>query len=96
MTRTIQPYGWTIHDNGDVQRHDVPPPYNRPSGQWQITGAVMMNNFGHITRRYTLAEVLDNPSVIPWKFGNGKPRVFLTDFDHGAHRIRISPQQWVS
>jgi hypothetical protein len=96
MPRTIHPDGHTIHDDGYVQRHDVPPPYGRPSGQWRITGAVTLNNFGYVTRRYTLAEVLADPSAIPWKFRNGKQRTFLTDIDHGTHRVRMSPDHSVS
>ena len=89
--RTIIPAGWTIHENGNVQRHDVPPPYNEPSGQWRITGAVERNNFGNEVRRWTLAEILDDPSAIPWQFANGHQRVFLTDYDHGTHRELASP-----
>jgi hypothetical protein len=91
QTATIRPNGWTIHPNGDVQRHDVPAPYNQPSGQWKITGAVTLNNFGGTTHRYTLAEILADPSAIPWKFKNGKQRTFLLDIDHGTPRMRVSP-----
>jgi hypothetical protein len=83
---------WTLHDNGQVQRHDVPPPYDTPSGQWVITGAVTLNNFGYVTRRYTLAEILASPDAIPWKHKNGKQRTHLTDIDHGTHRTRMSPR----
>lgn len=96
MPRTIQPERWTIHDDGNVQRHDVPPPYNQPSGQWRITGAVTRNNFGHVTRHWSLAEILADPSVIPWKFANGKQRTFLTDYDHGSNREWRSPGHSVS
>jgi len=95
MTRTIQPNGWTIHDDGNVQRHDVPSPYDQPSGQWRITGAVTRNNFGYITRRYSLAEVLADPAAIPWKSGNGKQRTFLTDYDHGTNREWRNPGHFV-
>jgi hypothetical protein len=91
MPRTIQPDGWTIHDNGDIQRHDVPAPYDQPSGQWRITGAVTLDNFGHVARRWTLADILADPGAIPWKFKNGKQRTHLTDCDHGSHRVRMSP-----
>jgi hypothetical protein len=98
MPRTINHDGarWTLHDNGQVQRHDVPPPYNTPSGQWVITGAETLNNFGYATRRYTLAEILADPAAIPWKHKNGKQRTHLTDIDHGAHRMWMSPGHSVS
>ena len=95
MSRTIQPAGWTIHDDGQVQRHDVPPPYNQPSGQWKITGAETRNNFGYVTRRYTLAEILADPRAIPWKHKNGKQRTYLTDLDHGTHRTWGNPDHYV-
>jgi hypothetical protein len=82
---------WTLHLNGDVQRHDVPPPYNAPSGQWTVTGAVTTNNFGHVTRYWTLAEILDNPRAIPWKYKNRKQRTFIRDIDHGHPREWVSP-----
>jgi hypothetical protein len=94
-TRTVQPQGWTIHENGDVQRHDVPAPYNQPSGNWSITGAVERNNLGGAVRHYTLAEVLANPAGIPWKFKNGEQRTFLTDIDHGTPREVAGPSYTV-
>jgi len=94
MTRTIHRddgAAWTLHDNGNIQRHDVPAPYDQPSGQWRITGAVTRDNFGNALRRYTLAEILAGPAAIPWKFRNGKQRTFLQDYDHGAAREWNSP-----
>jgi|SRR5215218_3444979 len=87
---------WFIHENGDVERTDVPAPYNVPSGRWYITGAVQLNNFGYITKRWSLTELLTNPSAIPWQFKNGKVRTFLTDIDHGTPRIMMSPRRTVS
>lgn len=89
--RTIQPNGWTIHDDGNVQRHDVPAPYDQPSGQWRITGAVTRNNFGYVTRYWSLAQILADPAAIPWKFKNGKQRTFLRDYDHGTYRELANP-----
>jgi hypothetical protein len=93
MPRTIDSDGatWTLHDNGQIQRHDVPPPYNQPSGQWTVTGAVTLNNFGHVTRRYTLAGILADPGAIPWKHKNGKQKTHITDLDHGTRRMWGSP-----
>ena len=92
MPRTIDYDGttWTLHDNGQVQRHDVPPPYDRPSGQWTVTSAVTLNNFGHVTRRYTLEDILRDPGAIPWKHKNGKQKTHVTDLDHGT------PRTWMS
>lgn len=72
-----------------------------PSGQWKVTGAVTRNNFGYITRRFTLAEILSDPGAIPWHHANGKQKTFLTDFDHGSdrewwrsnHRVETSGHQ---
>lgn len=63
----------------------------KASGQWRITGAVERNNFGHVVRRYTLAELLANPRVIPWRFANGKQRTFVQDLDYGTRREWRSP-----
>jgi hypothetical protein len=81
----------TLHDNGQIERHDVPPPCSQPSGQWTVTGAVTLNNFGHTTRRWTLAEILADPAAIPWKHKNGSQRTHLTDLDHGTPRMQCSP-----
>jgi hypothetical protein len=89
MSRTIQPHGWTIHDNGYVERHDVS--HSEPSAKWRITGAVERNNFGGAVEWYSLADVLADPSAIPWQFGNGKQRTFLTQFDHGTNSELTSP-----
>lgn len=66
-----------------------------PSGQWRIVGAVERNNFGNVTRRYTLAEILADPDAIPWRWKNGAQRVFLRDFDHGTIREWGSPRHSV-
>jgi hypothetical protein len=93
MTRTIDYDGarWTLHGNGEIQRHDVPAPYNQPSGQWLVTGAETLNNLGGVTRRWTLAEILADPGAIPWKHKNGKQKTHITDLDHGSHRMWMSP-----
>jgi len=65
------------------------------SGQWRMTGAVTRNNFGAATRRYGLAEILADPSAIPWQHANGKQRTFITDLDHGSYREWCSPAAWM-
>lgn len=85
--RTIQ-YGseyMKLHDNGNIERTG-----SRsfgPSGQWRVTGAVTLNNFGKVTQRFSLGDILHMPSTIPWKFKNGKQRTFICDFDHGSNRM---------
>jgi hypothetical protein len=87
--RTIVQNGesMTLYDNGDVARPSLPAPYNTASGKWKITGAVTLNNLGGVTRRWTLAEILADPSAIPWQHGNGRQRTHLTDLDHGTARM---------
>ncbi len=84
-----------LHDNGDVERPSCPPPYNKPSGKWKITGAVTKDNLGHVRRRYTLAEILANPTAFPWQHKNGAQQTFLTDVDHGTARTWGSPSHHV-
>jgi hypothetical protein len=85
----------TLCDNGEVARPAMPAPYNTASGEWKITGAVTLNNFGNVVRRWTLDEILADPSAIPWKHGNGNQKTHLTDLDHGAPRTWISPGHYV-
>ena len=61
------------------------------SGQWQIVGAVTLNNFGQVVRRYSQTEVLTNSSAIPWRHKNGKQRTHMVDLDHGTRRTWMSP-----
>lgn len=69
--------------------------WTRMSDQWRVTGAVSRNNFGGVTRRYTLAEVINDPASIPWRWKNGAQRTFITDLDHGTHREWRSPDHRV-
>jgi hypothetical protein len=82
--RTIYHGGefWRLHDTGEIER----PGCCGPSPSWRVTGAVMRNNFGYVTRRYTLADILADPGAIPWTHRNGAQRVFVRDFDHGSTR----------
>ena len=62
-----------------------------PSGAWHIVGAVTRNNFGAVTRTYTLAELLADPAGIPWLHKNGKQKTFILDRDHGTLREWRAP-----
>jgi hypothetical protein len=92
----------TIHYGGELMSLHADGCISRPaigmgfSGQWRLTGAVMRNNFGHITRRYSLEQILSDPASIPWQFANGTQRVFVQDYDHGSHREWRSPNHHIA
>jgi hypothetical protein len=89
-TRTIE-YGseyFKLHPSGYIERTDG---HARPSHKWRVVGAVTRNNFGHVVRRYSLDEILRDPSAIPWRHKNGTQRTFLCDYDHGTLREWRSP-----
>ena len=91
MKRTIR-HGaeyMELHENGAITRPEIS--MNTPSNKWLVTGAVTRNNFGHVTRRYSLANILNNPGAIPWQHGNGKQKTFIQDVDHGTPREWRSP-----
>lgn len=79
-----------LHDDGSIERANW-----KPSDKWKVTGAVERNNFGRVVRCYSLAEILNNPAAIPWKFKNGKQRVFICDIDHGTRREWGSPSHYI-
>lgn len=92
VARTVKVYGSSvreaiIHASGQIER----PGFFAPSDSWRLLGAVERNNFGRVVRRYSMAEVLESASTIPWKFKNGKQRTFVLDFDHGHMREWRSP-----
>ena len=62
-----------------------------PSGSWLVIGAVTRNNFGTVTRRYSLADILRDPGSIPWHHANGRQKTFIQDYDHGFGREWCSP-----
>jgi hypothetical protein len=74
-----------VHDDGRVE---IKGQFG-PSDTWRIAGAVRFNNFGHIVQRYSLTEVLK--SDLRCRHKNGKPRIYLTDLNHGTHRMQMSP-----
>lgn len=65
------------------------------SKQWKIIGAVRYSNFGYIVESWTWEQIKENPSKIQWKYKNGKQRVHIKDFDHGAIRVWMSPTHYV-
>lgn len=81
----------TIDEAGRVQRLDH---MNTANDSWRVTGAVRINNFGHIVERFTLSDVL--AGGIQWQHKNGAQRVHLTDFDHGHHTTWMMPEHRVS
>jgi len=82
-----------LHDNGYITRPEIG--MHTPSEQWRVVGAVSRNNWGQVTKRYLLSDVLERPESIPWHFKNGKQRTRIIDFDHGTHREWHSPKHWV-
>lgn len=81
-----------LYADGSIDRPAINMP---PSGQWKIIGAVTLNNLGGVVRRYSLADILANPSAIPWQFKNGKQKTFVEDLDHGTRRRWASPTHYI-
>lgn len=94
MTTTTIRYGsetMRLQEDGCITRPAIG--MNEPSGEWRVIGAVERNNFGHVVRRFTLADVL--AGGIPWQFKNGQQRTFIQDMDHGTRREWRSPKHSV-
>ncbi|WP_372827302.1 hypothetical protein [Polaromonas sp.] len=72
---------WVLHDDGAIERPGLGVPN---AATWCVVGAVERNNFGHATKHYSLVDVLTKD--IPWRFLNGKQRVYIRDRDHGTLR----------
>ena len=56
------------------------------SKEWRVVGAVKYNNFGHITARAYLADIVAG-NINDWTYRNGKQKWHVMDYDHGTHRI---------
>ena len=56
----------------------------KPSAHWRLTGAIEYR-FGRIIKKYTAQDIRNKK--VPWRYGNGKPRCYITDVDHGTKRI---------
>jgi len=82
-----------VNLDGQVQRLDIA--LKQPTEHWRIIAAHTYNNFGNITRIYSLQEILDNPAKIPWRHKNGKQKTRLLDNDYGTIRIWQSPTHYV-
>jgi len=82
-----------VNLDGQVQRLDIA--LEKPTEHWRIIGAHTYNNFGNITRIYSLQEILENPQAIPWKHKNGKQKTRLLDYDHGTTRQWNNPTHYV-
>lgn len=83
---------WRLHADGAIERPGLVAPN---AAAWRVTGAVTRNNFGHITARYSLADILGN-APIPWSHANGAQKTFVRDFDHGAVREWRSPNHSIT
>ena len=81
-----------LYADGSIGRPAI---HMQPSGEWKVTGAVTLNNFGNVTARYSLQEILSNPSAIPWQHKNCKQKTFVEDLDHGARRLWVSPEHYI-
>ena len=80
-----------LHEDGAIERTTSDGFHVAPNAsRWAVVGAVGLNNFGNIVERFSLADILAG-KVSGWLHKNGKQRVHLVDFDHGAKRIWCNP-----
>jgi hypothetical protein len=93
VTKTIRRGGdfYQLHANGNIAPFGA-----TPSGQWKVIGAVTLNNFGNVTERYTLHQIFNLPTSIPWHFKNGKQKTFLIVSDYGSKSMWVSPKYTIS
>lgn len=80
---------YVVTPDGHITRKRGSEALWRGSDDWRITGAVRVNNFGHVVARYSLADLFAGDLM--WRYKNGKPRIYLTDVDHGTPRQQCSP-----
>ena len=74
-----------IHDNGDIERTDIPG--FTVSGKWKAVGVASVHPFArhyepHLTTLYAIADGQDKAV-----YKNGRPRYTLVDLDHGTIRV---------
>jgi len=94
MKRTIY-YGnetWVLHEDGAIER---PRCFGPDAKRWRVVGAVRVNNFGQEVERASLADILAG-KVKSWTHKNGKQSWHVIDFDHGTHRVWMSPQHRIA
>lgn len=70
----------------------------RPSGNWRITHATQYAgpNSSRIVRVWTWAEILADPSLIPWRNKKNEQITFVRDLDHGTVREWRNPKHEIS
>ncbi len=88
ILRASNGFAYNVTQQGLITTSQAP----TPSGKWQLTGAVELGRgftSGRGIKAYTLDDILNNR--VPWFYKNGKQRCFVQDFDHGAHRVWMSP-----
>ena len=81
----------TIVRNGlyyymDVNTGNISSDTLNESGEWRVVGAVKYNNFGQITARAYLADIIAG-NIKDWQYKNGKQKWHVMDYDHGTHKI---------
>lgn len=80
---------YDLYNDGTIGR---PERGVEPSRDWRVTHFTTFNNFGKQTARIPFALMLENPLCLgAWQYGNGKQRIFIEDFDHGANRLWANP-----
>ena len=79
-----------LYPNGQLADDKV-----TPSDNWRIIGAVTLNNFGNVTRQYSLDEILEDPQAIQWQHKNGNQKTHVLDIDHGTKRLWGSPTHYI-
>jgi hypothetical protein len=64
--------------------------YYLGSESWRVLGAVILNNFGQVTKRLSLQELYvqlnDGQAKSKLFHKNGKAKFRITDIDHGTYR----------
>lgn len=73
---------WAVNDKNQISRPGV-----SPSDAWVLTGACEYR-YGRVAKRYTVEQV--RSGLVEWRHKNGHQKSFLTDLDHGRHRVLTS------
>lgn len=82
-----------INAKGEFERTRYGTKFVTGSSDWICKGAVILNNFGNVTKRLNLDEfrnkLLNDFDSLFYKNGNAKFRIM--DRDHGEIRMQCSP-----